>query len=163
MDKKKKNIILGTVAAVTVLSVGSALFDPAEPVESTYSEPSGIVTEQTAPVNVNPPFTTTAEPDTTTDPSETTESPKSSETQKITEEPKSSETANPEKTEKVTSAEVSKSVTERDYVLNTNTMRFHKPSCSSVKDIEDYNREDYHGTRDEVIARGFSACKRCNP
>ena len=52
---------------------------------------------------------------------------------------------------------------EFDYVLNTNTMKFHYPSCKSVKDIKDNNREDYHGTRDKVIDRGFSPCGRCKP
>ena len=56
-----------------------------------------------------------------------------------------------------------KSEPERDYVLNTNTMKFHYPSCNSVEDIKDYNREDFHGTREEVIARGFDPCGRCKP
>ncbi len=52
---------------------------------------------------------------------------------------------------------------ELDYVLNTNTNKFHYPSCKSVEDIKDKNREDYHGTRDKVIDRGFSPCGRCKP
>ncbi len=50
-----------------------------------------------------------------------------------------------------------------DYVLNTNTNKFHYPSCKSVEDIKEKNREDYHGTRDKVIDRGFSPCGRCKP
>lgn len=57
----------------------------------------------------------------------------------------------------------SESSFERDYVLNTNTMKFHYPSCKSVGDIKDYNREDFHGTREEVISRGFEPCGRCKP
>lgn len=52
---------------------------------------------------------------------------------------------------------------EIDYVLNTNTGKFHKPSCSSVKDIKPENREDFKGSRDAVINRGFEPCGRCHP
>lgn len=50
-----------------------------------------------------------------------------------------------------------------DYVLNTNTMKFHKPSCSSVKKIKDEHRQDYTGSRDDLIAQGYDPCKNCNP
>ena len=51
----------------------------------------------------------------------------------------------------------------RDYVLNMNTMKFHYPNCSSVKDIKDKNRWDYTGTREEIIEMGYVPCKKCNP
>lgn len=51
----------------------------------------------------------------------------------------------------------------QDYVLNTNTKKFHYPSCSSVKDIKPSNRSDYSGTRDDIINQGYKSCKRCNP
>ena len=49
------------------------------------------------------------------------------------------------------------------YVLNTNTKKFHYPSCSSVKAIKNQNRKDYTGSRANVIAMGYDPCKRCNP
>lgn len=52
---------------------------------------------------------------------------------------------------------------EKDWVLNTNTGKFHKPSCSSVKDIKDANRRDVHMTRDDVIAQGYQPCGKCKP
>lgn len=52
---------------------------------------------------------------------------------------------------------------ERDYVINTNTGKFHVPSCSSVKDIKEHNRKDVHATRDSVIAQGYSPCGKCKP
>ena len=51
----------------------------------------------------------------------------------------------------------------KEYILNTNTKKFHKPSCSSVSTIKDSNREEFSGTRDELISRGYDSCKRCNP
>ena len=50
-----------------------------------------------------------------------------------------------------------------DYVLNTNTKKFHYPSCSSVDQMKESNKEFYTGSRDDVIARGYDPCKRCNP
>ena len=49
------------------------------------------------------------------------------------------------------------------YVLNTNTKKFHYTWCSSVDEMKAKNREDFTGSRDDVIARGFVPCKRCKP
>ena len=49
------------------------------------------------------------------------------------------------------------------YVLNTNSMKFHKPYCSSAKKISAANRWEYTGSRSEVIAMGYDPCKNCNP
>lgn len=57
----------------------------------------------------------------------------------------------------------SESAENTEYVLNTNSMKFHKPNCSSVEDISESNREDYSGSREELIAEGYSPCGRCNP
>lgn len=46
------------------------------------------------------------------------------------------------------------------YVLNTKTKKFHKPSCGSLPTS---NRKDTNMSRDEVIAQGYQACKKCNP
>lgn len=52
---------------------------------------------------------------------------------------------------------------EKDYVLNTNTKKFHVPDCGSVKTIKEKNKQLYTGARETVIERGYSPCKRCNP
>lgn len=49
------------------------------------------------------------------------------------------------------------------YILNTNSHKFHDPSCSSVNQMSDSNKEEFTGTRDEVIAMGYEPCGRCNP
>lgn len=49
------------------------------------------------------------------------------------------------------------------YVLNKNSKKFHLPTCSSVNQIKDKNREEFTGDRETLIARGYSPCKRCNP
>lgn len=50
-----------------------------------------------------------------------------------------------------------------EYVLNTNTHKFHYPGCSSVSQMSEKNKLFYTGTRDEVIAMGYDPCGRCNP
>ena len=49
------------------------------------------------------------------------------------------------------------------YVLNTNTHKFHYPSCSSAGQIKSSNRQDYTGSRSDLIAMGYDPCKRCKP
>lgn len=51
----------------------------------------------------------------------------------------------------------------RDYVLNTNTKRFHYPECSSVDDMKEKNKRQFHGTRTEAIDQGYKSCGGCNP
>lgn len=77
---------------------------------------------------------------------------------------KDKETDKPE-TKSTTEATTTKSETKsgRDYVLNTHTMKFHYPKCSSVEDIKPENRVDYKGDYSDIISQGYKPCKRCNP
>lgn len=49
------------------------------------------------------------------------------------------------------------------YILNKNTKKFHRPTCDSVKDMKEKNKEYSTKTREEIIADGYDPCKRCNP
>jgi len=49
------------------------------------------------------------------------------------------------------------------YVLNTNSKKFHLPSCGSVSDMNSKNRQDVSMYREEIISKGYNPCKRCNP
>lgn len=71
----------------------------------------------------------------------------------------STEPETPAKTEETTTP-VSSGTT---YILNTNTHKFHYPSCSSVDQMNESNKQEYTGTRDEVIAMGYDPCGRCHP
>ncbi len=51
----------------------------------------------------------------------------------------------------------------REYVLNTNTKRFHYPSCSSVDDMKEKNKWRGTFSRAELIAHGYKSCGRCHP
>ncbi|MBR3870741.1 MAG: DNA/RNA non-specific endonuclease [Clostridia bacterium] len=62
-----------------------------------------------------------------------------------------------------TSAEKDSDTDNMVYVLNTNSMKFHRKDCSSIKDIKTKNKEDYSGTREWLISNGYSPCGACNP
>ena len=49
------------------------------------------------------------------------------------------------------------------YVVNTNTKKFHYPSCSSAGEIKEKNRKDTTESREQLIQKGYVPCKRCNP
>lgn len=50
-----------------------------------------------------------------------------------------------------------------NYVLNTNSLKFHYPSCGSAQKISTQNRKDYFGSRESLIADGYSPCGACKP
>ena len=49
------------------------------------------------------------------------------------------------------------------YVLNTSTMKFHYESCRDVDRIKAENYGTFTGSRDDLIAQGYSACGHCHP
>ena len=50
-----------------------------------------------------------------------------------------------------------------EYVLNTSTKKFHYTWCSSIRTMKAKNRQNFTGTRSQVINKGYQPCKRCNP
>ena len=49
----------------------------------------------------------------------------------------------------------------REYVLNKNTKKFHLPTCSSVEDMSEKNKEIVNSSIDEIKGRGYTPCARC--
>lgn len=60
-------------------------------------------------------------------------------------------------------ATVEKESEELSYVLNTNTKKFHYPDCRGVKQMKDKNKQNYTGTREELIQMGYDPCGMCHP
>lgn len=52
--------------------------------------------------------------------------------------------------------------TEVNYCANKNSKVFHKPDCTSVEKTKKENRV-YFSDREELIKKGYTPCKRCNP
>ena len=49
------------------------------------------------------------------------------------------------------------------YILNTASKKFHIPSCESVEDIKESNREATKESRSALVSKGYLPCGGCNP
>ena len=56
-----------------------------------------------------------------------------------------------------------KNNSKQKYVLNTNTEKFHYPSCKSVNQMAAHNKKVETTTRSSLINRGYSPCGNCRP
>ena len=61
------------------------------------------------------------------------------------------------------SSSVGSSDAKVNYVLNTNSKKFHDPDCGSVKDMNEHNKQEYSGSRADLIADGYEPCGSCKP
>ena len=50
-----------------------------------------------------------------------------------------------------------------DYVLNINSLKFHRPDCAGAGKIKAENRQAFRGYRYELILLGYAPCKSCKP
>ena len=48
-------------------------------------------------------------------------------------------------------------------VVNSNTRKFHYPSCGSVNKMKESNKLYYIDTRDDLISQGYNPYKYCHP
>lgn len=49
------------------------------------------------------------------------------------------------------------------YVLNTNTMKYHRPSCRHVSEISSENRKNTNETKSQLEKQGYQPCGSCKP
>lgn len=74
----------------------------------------------------------------------------------------SEQTEKPTGTDEISEGE--KTETEKkEYIVNTNTKKFHNPSCSSVKDTSAKNRKEVTESRDTLVQQGYEPCGKCKP
>lgn len=139
-------IVLGAVLTQTTKSAQTADIPPE------ISEPAAPVQEQPEPAP-EPEASESPEP-------EVTEAVVPPDEPEVPPSPEPSTDAEPEPSQ--TDAAEPETVT-ADYVLNTNSKKFHKPSCSGVKRMKEENKSSFTGTRDEVIAKGYTPCGTCKP
>lgn len=50
-----------------------------------------------------------------------------------------------------------------EYILNQNSLKFHKESCELAKEISEKNKEYYTGSRQHLIENSYKPCGFCNP
>ncbi len=122
------------------------------------STSDGTVRSEMIKITVVSDEETTTAPDTTILP-QTTKAPETTaatpETTAKVETTAAPETAKePETTSAVADA--------REYILNTNTKKYHTEDCSSAKKIKETNKKSFYGTPSELESMGYEACKNCH-
>ena len=50
---------------------------------------------------------------------------------------------------------------ESTYILNTNTKKYHLPTCNSVKSMKDKNKKEVNDTPENLEKQGYEPCKNC--
>ena len=60
-------------------------------------------------------------------------------------------------------AESNMTAEETEYVINTNTGKFHRPNCDSVTKMKAKNKKEFIGSREELISDGYEPCGNCKP
>lgn len=48
------------------------------------------------------------------------------------------------------------------YIININTGKFYYPTCRSVKQMNDSNKKEFTGSREDIISLGYNSCKICH-
>ena len=47
------------------------------------------------------------------------------------------------------------------FILNTNTKKYHLPTCNSVKNMKEKNKKEVKDTRENLEKQGYEPCKNC--
>ena len=148
-----EKLVCGLLAFTTAGSHASSSQEP----DSTATTTTTAVTTTTAAETT----TTTTKATTTTTTTTTTEATTTA-AETTTAETTTAATEPPAPAQEETPAE-QPAANVFTYVINTGSGIFHYPSCSSAKRISDANRSEYTGTRDDLIAQGYSPCGNCDP
>lgn len=146
------------ITAGIFLVCGLLAFTTASSHTSSSQEPDNTATTTTTAVTT----TTAAETTTTTTKATTTTTTSTTEATTTAAETTTAATEPPAPAQEETPAE-QPAANVFTYVINTDSGIFHYPSCSSAKRISDANRSEYTGTRDDLIAQGYSPCGNCDP
>lgn len=155
-----KKVLLWALAAIFVILALVILDFPSVPTAGT----SHSATTPTTTVSAGEETTETAQDTAATEaPTETTTEETTEATAEPTAEPATEASTEPTAEPTTEPTDQPTEDNGRDYVLNTNTKKFHYPQCSSAKSIKDKNKAAFHGTREELIAMGYDPCGKCHP
>lgn len=51
----------------------------------------------------------------------------------------------------------------QDFIINTNSNKYHYPSCSEVNRMNEENKSYYHGSSQDLDSQGYTPCGKCHP
>ena len=159
MWKNSKNKITNTIVTAIIaflLAFGFTSYNPEA--KEDKSDNNTSVSDEVTTMPKKTTITTTTTSTTTSTTTETTTTIVTT-TESITEPPTEPPTPAPTEAPYVPPVQSN----QHDYVLNTDSMKFHYPNCPSAKKINPENRSETYATRDEVLSWGYSPCGRCDP
>jgi len=50
-----------------------------------------------------------------------------------------------------------------EYIINVKSKKFHLPECSGAESINEKNKREFKGTKDQLLNQNYSPCGICNP
>lgn len=160
-DKMKSRVIKSALCIVFCIMIFGGCsqtdLDKSDVSQTEKAETTQITTEITTEEETTEEETTAEE---TTEEKTTAEETTEEET---TERPKEEKSKENESEASENKAVPNNKAQSGSYILNTNTYKFHYPDCRAVKKMKDENKESFTGSRDEVIAMGYSPCAICSP
>lgn len=176
---KKGKITTGIVAGVVVLGGIGALTDKDTPNSLEYETSTSAIIEEVTEkamttttgeeikttIAETTPITTTTEPETeattpTTETSTTTEATTVTEATTIQATTTATPTSTTERENHFTDYNNAEQQNTTEYVLNTSSLKIHRPTCRDVKKIA---HENYSTTTDfdKAISNGYTTCGHC--
>lgn len=158
-----KKFFIAFAASVICVIVGASITPHSSPKPATKDTPAATISAEPSAIAETPTPTIEATPTPSATPEPT---PRATPSATPSSTPAPVNSATPAPTVEATALvaeEPNDQADVREYVLNTNSRKFHKPSCGSVDTMDASNRQDVTTTRDELIAQGYEPCKRCNP
>lgn len=52
---------------------------------------------------------------------------------------------------------------DNDYIGNKNTHKLHEPTCVSIAQMKEENKEYLHCSREAALEQGYQPCRLCSP
>lgn len=159
LNKTARICLLATFWVVFCTVVGIAGMQK-EPGDIQLSDPISKITSKASPAPTATPEPTPTPVPTNTPVPEATKPPVApSQTQQGTQ----NNTVTPENPSGSGGQTAPQPTNEANYVLNTSTHKFHRPTCRDVDKISAENRSNVYDSRSSIIAQGYTPCGHCHP
>lgn len=163
---KTARICLLAAFWVVFCTVGGIAGTQKGPGDIQLSDPISKITSKASPApTATPEPTPTPEPSPTPEPTSTPvpETSKPSAAPPQTQQGTQNNTVTPGNTSGSGGQTAPQPTNKTDYVLNTSTHVFHRPTCRDINRMSAGNRSNVYDSRSNLIAQGYAPCGHCHP
>lgn len=163
---KTARICLLAAFWVVFCTVGGIAGTQKGPGDIQLSDPISKITSKASPApTATPEPTPTPEPSPTPEPTSTPvpETAKPSAAPPQTQQGTQNNTVTPGNASGSGGQTAPQPANEANYVLNTSTHKFHRPTCGDVDKIAAGNLSNVYDSRSNLIAQGYAPCGHCHP